>query len=440
MEKAQLVTRLAAFGLEEQAATAYFHLSRLGEAKAAEVAHATGRSRPDTYRTLEILVQAGFAHKSLERPIRFSPIPIDRALDAVVERRQQELRELDDVRPELERLWPTVMGGVDRSAQHFAVHQGLVQVLGVLGRMLDDATDEVTIATSPRLLQRLQPFTERLAARARGGLSVRILCPVGRVEDAAELQALSEACTIRHTDLSGNMHMFFADGRQMAFFVSAGRAASTQHLEETVLWLDAPDMVLAQEAVFDTLWSQGVALTERTEEVTDGQLARRVQVLRGRWVRINRMREMFDRARHAIRIAADPVEVARWGDVGLQQLLDAKRDDGLLVDVSVVPSTRMPAAAGRASHEALGHQAAAVGARGGLVEALRAPDVAAAVSGQDEDWTSTALVVVDDTEALEIFGSTQAPNVRTFSGEWSVWSSHPEAVLRACREFDLLAR
>lgn len=389
---------LMPFGLDEAEAALYYHLGRLGTAKAAEAAHAAGVARPDAYRILDALVKKGFVERTMERPARYIPIPLEAALNSRVQDAQRDVGQLEGRMRDLLPQWPATLSELDRKASHIAVHQGHLQSLGVLERLVAEATEEILLVATPRLLQRLKPLDARLAQRARDGLEVRLLTNVEQASDLDVLRSLRGAIRIRHLVLPSHLQALLADGTKGAIFVSAGSATSTQSGEETLLALRAPDFVLAQKAVFDILWSMGTEIEARARELQYGQSSPHVKVLRGRWVRVNATREMILRAKTRIVAVIGPNEADRWVKVGLGRLLELQRAAG--VDVRIlVRGAPVPA---------------------GLPGATRSPGP-----------VGEASLVVDGLQAMTVLGSELEPAAVTWTEEWAVWTNHPEGIHEA---------
>lgn len=385
MELNELLRRMQGYGLEEGEAQVYFHLCRLGPARAAAVAQASTHTRTDTYRLLDRLVEKGFAEKSLERPARYLPRPPEEALRHALDVRRSHVDRLEEERAALAALWPRHWEGAEPARQRFAIHQGRSQINGLLSRMLAGATEEVMLATSADGLARLDGAALRSALRAKAasGVLVRVLAKRGRGGETP-LSDLGGG-QVRYADLPTFYQAVVVDAREIALFVNAGKGISGA--EETVLWLNSSDVVLAQKALFDQAWDQAVSSADAVE----GRLPRQVQVLRGRWVRGARLKEMVLGARASILVRASAAEVALWGRQGILDALARRAAQGVAVSLSLPPG--VPAVPGTTVVPAEG---------------------------------ATGLVaLVDGEQALLGLGTEEAPEEARGGEDWAVWSSHP---------------
>ncbi len=402
MDVKALVERMAAYGLEEGEATVYYHLSRMGGARAVEVANAAKRKRPDTYRLLANLVLKGFAEKTLERPTRFLPIDIETALERLVAVRREQADELARQAVEVAQAWPQAHADGGPGQQRFTVYQGREQVQGLIRRMFAAARDEITVVASPGGLANLGllPFFSSLEGEAAKQVHVRVLTkPDGSRHES--LVALQGIASIRHAELPSYHQMIIVDAKQIALFISSGRKVSTQGDVRTVLWLNTPDFVLAQKALFDEVWATALATEETEAAELEGRLPIETRLLRGRWQRLDRLRRMVGQAKRTVWLRVPGEEVLRWGKSGLARSLQARAAAGVSIVVWTDGGVTIPG-----------------------LRIIAAPPPA------------VMECIVDGQEALAVYGARSSPDAMAYDGEWGVWSTHPDAVVEMARGFE----
>jgi sugar-specific transcriptional regulator TrmB len=389
-----LIERLQPFNLDEGESTVYYHLCRVGGGRAAEVSAASKRKRPDTYRLLDALVVKGFAEKTLERPTRYIPIPVEAALQQWLDVRASETKNLADEQAELASIWPKPNAVAVPTSQRFTIYQGADQVNGLMGRMLESAQQEVTIVASPGGMARLGLRAMLNVWDGRAGAHVRVrLLTKPEAHRHEELMGLEDTAEIRYAELPSFHQMIIVDATQIALFVSGGRKLSTSGEEETVLWLNSPDFVLAQKALFDEVWATGMDHAERDAAERESRRPTTSKLLRGRWQRIDRMRRMIAHATQRVAIIAPSVETARWNKGPLAKAI--KRQAAAGIQVTVWTDGDVP--------EGCIHVA--------MNEAPK-----------------TACIIVDDCEAMMVLGSLEAPEAIAHEAEWALWSTHGDLV------------
>ena len=76
---------LSRFGLLKNEIKVYLHLARTGEMKAGEIAEAISLHRTETYRILRDLEKRGVVFSVFEKPLKFTAVPLDKAIDLLVD-------------------------------------------------------------------------------------------------------------------------------------------------------------------------------------------------------------------------------------------------------------------------------------------------------------------------------------------------------------------
>lgn len=398
MKASDLVDELTGFGLDERSAKVYYHLSQLGAATASEVSQASDVQRTEVYRVMDDLEDHGFVEKTLERPRKYVAKPVDEALDAKLEERRHEIEQLEETQDQLVERWPTAHHEDTARRERFSVHQGRTQIQGVLERMVSRAEEEILLVAPHRGLVRLDTMgiLDEVEEEATGDASVRVLTEITE-DDRAIVERLAETAQIRHLEMPGYAQFLLVDTSEIALFVSLDPVVSTQGTGETVLWLNPQDFLLAQKALFDTLWATGVDHDAKVDELSIGHPAEQVEVVRGRWMRYERMKEMLHGAEETAHLALPQVERERLDRSGLGRALERAAQQGLSVEV--VSETELDLEA--VSMESAG----------------RTPGL--------------AVMTTDGEQALLVMGAKRSPGSVASADEWSVWTTMPEAVEHA---------
>lgn len=400
MRAEELLDRLREFGLDEREAYAYYHLARLGPSGASALSEASDLKRTEVYRVMDQLVAKGFVEATLERPRRFVPVPVQAALSHAIAERRAELEGLESASSEVVEAWPRVQVEAD-SAGRFAVHQGRAQIAGLLTRLVEGAREEVLIVALRRGLARLDSIGlfEALAERDEN-LNVRVLTQVDDTNRDAARNA-AKVAQVRHVELPGYLQMVVADNSEIALFVAMDPVVSTSTAGETVLWLNSPDLILAQRSLFDLLWSMGIDHGDRAAELDAGVPSEQAAVVRGRWTRTNRLKAMLLDANRDVLLVLGPAGLGRLGPTGVGTALERLAAKGISIRLL---------------------------ANGGPAPSLQG------VEAREADLPlGTELCIVDERELLLALGASEEPDSLTYEGEWSLHASHPREIAALSR-------
>ena len=86
---------LAKFGLLKNEIKVYLYLARMGEKKAGEIAESISLHRTETYRILRDLEKKGIIFSVFEKPLKFTAVPLDKAIDLLVDVQKLKIKLLE---------------------------------------------------------------------------------------------------------------------------------------------------------------------------------------------------------------------------------------------------------------------------------------------------------------------------------------------------------
>ena len=99
---------LSKFGLLKNEIRVYLYLARVGTKKASEIAEAISLQRTETYRILRDLEQKRILFSIFENPLKFTAVPLDKAIDLLVDEKKMKIRLLEREKESLIELWGSV--------------------------------------------------------------------------------------------------------------------------------------------------------------------------------------------------------------------------------------------------------------------------------------------------------------------------------------------
>ena len=103
-DDSEFITRLISFGLSEKEAQLYLHLLKYGPKPPSLLAKSLKTYREDIYRTLTGLMDKGMVNSSLETPTVYAAVELDIALETALKKRENELREMERRKQELQEM------------------------------------------------------------------------------------------------------------------------------------------------------------------------------------------------------------------------------------------------------------------------------------------------------------------------------------------------
>ncbi len=161
---------LARFGLLKNEIRVYLHLARAGEMKAGEIAEAIALHRTETYRILRDLEKRGIVFSIFEKPLKFTAVPLDKAIDILVDAQKIKIKLLEQEKPSLVELWRSMPQPKVAKAKKelFQMLEGEQQVLMKANELLAKSEKEFKVFASADYLSELyyNDFSDMLKKQA----------------------------------------------------------------------------------------------------------------------------------------------------------------------------------------------------------------------------------------------------------------------------------
>jgi sugar-specific transcriptional regulator TrmB len=157
---------LAKFGLLKNEIKVYLYLARAGEKKAGEIAETISLHRTETYRILRDLEKKGIVFSIFEKPLKFTAIPLDKAIDLLVDVQKVKIRLLEKEKENLMNLWLSIPKTKIEKAKKelFQMLEGEQQVTLKAEEILEKTEREFQIFAPDSYLAQLfySDFTDKL--------------------------------------------------------------------------------------------------------------------------------------------------------------------------------------------------------------------------------------------------------------------------------------
>ena len=157
---------LSKFGLLKNEIKLYVFLAQMGERKAGELAEALSLHRTETYKTLRDLEKKGLAFSIFSKPLKFTAIPMDKALDLLIEIQKSKTRLLEKEKVNLLELWLSMPRPTIKQIEKelFQMLEGEQQVLLKAEQLLEKTESTFQIFAPDTYMAQLfyNDFTDKL--------------------------------------------------------------------------------------------------------------------------------------------------------------------------------------------------------------------------------------------------------------------------------------
>ncbi|MEM2099233.1 MAG: helix-turn-helix domain-containing protein [Candidatus Bathyarchaeia archaeon] len=169
---------LARFGLLKNEIKVYLYLARVGEKKAGEIAEAISLHRTETYRILRDLEKKGIVFSVFEKPLKFMAVPLDKAIDLLVDAQKMQIKLLEKEKTSIVKLWMSLpQHKVETTKKElFQMLEGEQQVILKANELLEKTESELQIFAPAEHLAELyySDFTDKLK-RKQGKITISLI-------------------------------------------------------------------------------------------------------------------------------------------------------------------------------------------------------------------------------------------------------------------------
>lgn len=262
MSEPTIADKLLEYGLTETESKIFVHVAKIGPSPAGEIARALSIRRGQTYNILKVLQEKGIVETVAGRPIRFSAIPLPKAIDVLLETHKQKERLMEKIKPELLSMWQSTL--LARTAQvEEEKFQFLRGIEGIYRKAIEIVSESeknvMMIASEPALfhVDRLGVL-ERMHEVSRRNIEVRVLAEVTpRVRRIVE--HMGKIGTKSYSDYP-SPHFLIIDGKQIIFLTRP--LESVDPREATAIWTNSPMLIRTMQHLFENMWSSGRWISE----------------------------------------------------------------------------------------------------------------------------------------------------------------------------------
>ena len=148
---------LSRFGLLKNETKVYLHLARVGEMKAGDLAEAISLHRTETYRILRDLEKKAIVFAIFEKPLKFTAVPLDKAIDLLVDAQKMQIKMLEQEKPNLLEIWRSIpkQKRSEQKKEMFQMIEGEEQVLIKANELLQRTERDFRLFASADYLSQL---------------------------------------------------------------------------------------------------------------------------------------------------------------------------------------------------------------------------------------------------------------------------------------------
>jgi len=250
----EIRNELLKFGLTSNQVKVFFYLGKFGSKTAIEISRSLRMPRTETYHLLSSLQSKGIVSSSFNHPTKFSSVPLDKAIVALINAESARLNSLKSSEPLLKRLWdkvPNLGAGSSDIEEKFQILRGGNQVNSKIIGMLSNTENEFLILGCEKDFLRFY-HANFLDIIKNSSIDYKLLTSTS--EKAWYIFDDIDKSKIRQLESSikDNLCFLIKDEKEILIFVKNSKITNK---EVTALWTNSESMIYSNILLFKNLWA-----------------------------------------------------------------------------------------------------------------------------------------------------------------------------------------
>ena len=275
-----ITNELVESGLTDKEAQIYLELNRLGPSKASAVADSLKFDRMDAYRTLEKLEQRSLVKRTLEKPMRFVAVPLEKGFDVLMQEQRNRISKIERSKEAVLKLWRSIPPGKVEVQPTLRLIHGAQRIYNVLAEVFQEPRKEVCVVTTRRgvvlaVLNGVDDSLEELAEKSK--TKVRVICEIDQA-NIRSVKRFMEFADVRHLKSENPSSFIVVEDKEAISQLVLGSSIGLPAERDTALWTDSKDFVMSQREFFDLMWAGATEAKARIEEIETGKPSGRINI------------------------------------------------------------------------------------------------------------------------------------------------------------------
>ncbi len=256
----QLQDQFSKFGLTANQCKVYIFLGKYGSKTAPEVCRALKLPRTETYHLLTTLQNKGIASATFQHPIKFSALPLSKAIKSMVNTEKERIKKLEKQEEELTKLWNTIPNYHNEpdvpKEDKFQMLQGENQIYGKINDMIINTKKEFQLIGNEKDFLKfyhanfLEPLDKSdLELKILTNSSTRTLYVFDEI-DRTNVKKIP-------ANTNGDICFVIKDNEEVLFFMKNSESGKENI---TAMWTNSNAMIYSKRLLFDLLWSKSKSI------------------------------------------------------------------------------------------------------------------------------------------------------------------------------------
>ena len=270
-QNAELIRKLTLFGLSEKGAQLYLILLKYGPKTSGELAKSLDSYRVEVYRLLSKLTEIGLIEESLTKPIIFTAVPVEQALNSALIKHNSERASMKALLPEIVQEVHTLLYQKTYpipDEARFKLVRGRREVYSTMRQVIQSTQREIAFIITANGLYQWARFglLDDCIERAKSGVDVRgiITTDVKTLNDAEQGEV--GGVRIRHLVPYDGLRCLIADRQGTLTPIVIRDDVFSLDTDDSAFWTTEREYAEHLMAVFEIVWDEAIDTSELTVE------------------------------------------------------------------------------------------------------------------------------------------------------------------------------
>ena len=254
-----LLVQFSKFGISPNQSKVYIYLGKYGSKTAPEVCRALRIPRTETYQLLTTLQNRGVVSAIFQHPIKFSALPLEKAIKSMVDMEKDRLRNLETKKDDISKIWysiPTFHNEPDvQKDDKFQILQGQNQIFGKINNMVINAKREFLICGNEQEFLKFY-HANFLEPLDKSDIKLKVL--TNSSERTLYVFDEIDRTKVKKIPSTVNSPYCFVikDSEEIIIFMKHSKSGKNT----TAFWTNSEAMIYSNKLLFDLLWSKSKSI------------------------------------------------------------------------------------------------------------------------------------------------------------------------------------
>jgi len=251
----ELQDQLLKFNLTSNQAKVYIFLGKYGSKTAPEVCKALKIARTETYHLLSTLQSKGIVLATFGHPIKFSAIPVNKAIQTLVNTEKDRIKTLEKQEETITKLWDSIPNFVQEKTEDnenkFQMLQGPNPINGKLNDMIKSAQNEVLVLGNERDYLRLyhSDFLMNLQTKK---IQTKFITNCSEKTQYVFENIDQKQIKIMPKKIDDDLCFVIRDNKEIIFFTKKSNNSSQNPV---AMWTDSTSIISSMKLLFSFIWA-----------------------------------------------------------------------------------------------------------------------------------------------------------------------------------------